>query len=617
MGKKILLVDDSDVVAGIVTDTLSEAGFDVIRAVNGIEGIIMAYNEIPDLIITDVEMPLLKGYQSSRLLKSKRGVKDIPIIMHTSLSEDKDQFWGISAGADEYVVKDFNDLDVLIEKSKKLCDHPPYQIDIIKEDAPKINQNSIFEMLSNLLDNQLFQSSILNRLADIGRNIESLSDTVNKIMELLNKVCEHHIIVMILKNDKNFIPYILPSADLFENDVEDFYKICLGDFYNFFDKNTFSEEKKIIFGIENRQNYNKIRLDQNRISSYTCLELKGKGNLNIGTFNVGHLKNNYFSETILSNLTVFTTGGGIILENSLLFQQISTMEQNIRSVFSKFVPADIIDDLVKRKTTSTLLMGEKRNVAILFSDIREFTNISENNKPEDVVSFLNIYLEIMCEIIIYNGGTIDKFIGDAILAVFGAPRSFEDNDYRAVKSAAEMIQSIKKVTLPQIKLPPDGFNIGIGIHGGNAIIGNIGSRDKFEYTVIGDTVNLASRLEGLTKHYKQKIIISDTVREKIKDKVFTREIDTVKVKGKDLSTTIYSVKTEDEPSFNEDNLKEYYKGLSMYKIKNWKTAIEYFNETLVKIPDDSISKIYIERCKEYIKNPPTEDWEGAEVLDFK
>ncbi len=617
MGKKILLVDDSDVVAGIMTETLNEEGFEIIRAVNGVDGIIKVYNEIPDLIITDVEMPLLKGYQASRLLKNRRGVKDIPIIMHTSLSEDKDQFWGISAGADDYVVKDFNHLDIIIAKSKELSNHPPYQIEMIKEDAPKINQNSIFEMLSNLLDTQLFQSIILNELADIGKNIESLKDTVYEIMKLLDKVCEHHIIVMFLINNKNFVPFILPSLNLFEHDVEDFYKICLGDFYHFFDKKAVSEEKETIFGINGRKDYHKIRLDQNKISSYTCLELKGKGSVNIGTIHIGHFNNNYFSESILANLSVFTKGAGIILENSLLLQQITSMEKNIRSVFSKFVPADIIDDLVKRKSTSSLLMGEKRNVAVLFSDIRSFTSISEYNKPEDVVAFLNIYFEIMCKIIVRNGGTIDKFIGDAILAVFGAPKSYEDNDYRAVKSAVEMIQSIKKVVYPKVKLPPNGFEIGVGINGGDAIVGNIGSRDKFDYTVIGDTVNLASRLEGLTKHYKQKIIISDTVMEKVKGLVLTREIDTVKVKGKDESTTIYSVETENNPAVNEDALKNYSKGLSMYKIKNWKTAIEYFQETLSKKPDDSISRIYIERCEGYLKNPPPADWDGIEVLDFK
>ncbi len=436
-------------------------------------------------------------------------------------------------------------------------------------------------------------------------------------MKLLDKVCEHHIIVMFLINNKNFIPFILPSLNLFEHDVEDFYKICLGDFYHFFDKKAVSEEKETIFGINGRKDYHKIRLDQNKISSYTCLELKGKGSVNIGTIHIGHFNNNYFSESILANLSVFTKGAGIILENSLLLQQITSMEKNIRSVFSKFVPADIIDDLVKRKSTSSLLMGEKRNVAVLFSDIRSFTSISEYNKPEDVVAFLNIYFEIMCKIILKNGGTIDKFIGDAILAVFGAPKSYEDNDYRAVKSAIEMIKSVKEVSYSKIKLPPNGFGIGVGINGGDAIVGNIGSRDKFDYTVIGDTVNLASRLEGLTKHYKQKIIISDTVMEKVKGLVLTREIDTVKVKGKDESTTIYSVEPENIEANYEEALKNYSKGLSMYKIKNWKTAIEYFQETLSKIPDDSISRIYIERCEGYLKNPPPDDWDGIEVLDFK
>ena len=207
------------------------------------------------------------------------------------------------------------------------------------------------------------------------------------------------------------------------------------------------------------------------------------------------------------------------------------MEMQIRNVFSKFVPSDIIDGMVENQANSSLLAGEKRVVAVLFSDIRSFTTLSEHNKAEDVVSFLNEYFDLMAIPVNKYGGTIDKFIGDAVLAIFGAPKSYEDNTLRAVKTAMEMIELLENYNPQQIKLPFPSLRIGIGVHVGELIVGNIGSKSKFDYTVIGDNVNLASRLEGLSKHYKQSIIVSEDVKKVIGDHYYFRELDSVQSKG--------------------------------------------------------------------------------------
>lgn len=615
-GKTILLVDDSDLISGVLTEYFTNAGFTVLRAKNGVDGIAMAFRKIPDVIIMDVEMPVLQGYQASRILKSRRGVKDIPIIMHTSLSEDRDEFWARSSGADEFVTKNFDNLEPLMRRVTALSDHPPFREDLISEDAPNVNRGFIMEVLGTIIDRQLFQSTIMNELSGVGTCITSLNDTAEKILGLLDKTCEHHIAALLLHYQRKCFAFILPSPAVYENETEDFFNICLSDFYSTFSAAAPGSVEKTVFGIDARDDYRKTRIDNRKINSYSHFDLPGACELT-GTLHVGNFTNNYFSDIICDNIRVFAKGAGMLLENAMLLKHTSEMEKNIRNIFSKFVPAEIIDDMVGRTQSASLLSGEKRNVAVIFSDIRSFTVISENNTPEDVVAFLNSFFEVMGNAIQKHGGTIDKFIGDAILAVFGAPKSYENNAERAVLAALEMFSSLSLLDTSSLKLPPEGLDIGIGIHEGDVIVGNIGSKDKFDYTVIGDSVNLASRLEGLTKHYRSHIIVSQSIREKLSDTIIFRELDSVRVKGKEIPTTIYKLENIRKKIFSDDALKHYNKALSMYKIKNWDTAIEYFNRVLSEIPDDDVSIMYIDRCRDFKVSPPPENWDGTRDLDFK
>ena len=213
------------------------------------------------------------------------------------------------------------------------------------------------------------------------------------------------------------------------------------------------------------------------------------------------------------------------------------------------------------------------------------------------------------------GGSIDKFIGDAIFAIFGAPISHEDNAFRAVSAATEMIQAMGQVDTGRLRMPDIGYAIGIGLHQGPAIVGNIGSRDKFDYTAIGDTVNIASRLEGLTKHYGKRILVSEDVAAEIKDSFDLREVDRVKVKGKLTATSLFSVENV-EKALTAEAREQYDKGLKCYKQGNWETALDYFGAIRADGIEDTLVDVFIERCGRYLRNPPA-DWDGAVSLDFK
>jgi len=612
---KVLIIDDSDLVAGVLEHTLVGEGYTVLRAENGVDGVVAAYREIPDLIIMDVEMPLMQGYQASRLLKNRRGVRDIPIIMHTSLSDDKDKYWAISSGADAFVNKDFENLELIVSTVEEKIDHLPLNEKVIRDDGENVDREKVFEMIGSIFDGELFRSTILNMLGNIGRAIGSLSRTCEDILYLLPKVCEADIGVIIIKNNRIPQVFIRPVRTIFRTDVDEFIEICYPDFAEYFPQLGFEDMERTYYGLEGREDFDKIRLDKKKICSYIHFPLIGKGEVPIGSLHIGSFINNYFSDLISRNIEIFAQGAGIVVENSLLFNQALEMEEKIRNVFGKFVPREIIDDLVEKQSDEALLVGEKRKIVVLFSDIRSFTTISENNSAEAVVRFLNSHFTIMVDIIKKYGGSIDKFIGDAIFAIFGAPISYEDNAMRAVHAAREMIAARSSVDTEGLVLPEIGYDIGIGIHEGEAILGNIGSSEKFDYTAIGDTVNIASRLEGLTKHYHRKILLSEELSAKLDDTVTLREVDMVKVKGKLSATRLFSVEMEGDPE--EDEARNFYeKGLKLYKLGNWDSAEDYFNQVLSLCPDDWLSGMFKERCITFRENPP-ENWDGSLALDFK
>ncbi|MFW6366245.1 MAG: CHASE2 domain-containing protein [Spirochaetota bacterium] len=212
----------------------------------------------------------------------------------------------------------------------------------------------------------------------------------------------------------------------------------------------------------------------------------------------------------------------------------------IRKTFSKFVSKGVVDELL-RHPEKVKLGGEKKNLTVLFSDIRGFTSISEQLTPEELVEHLNIYLQTMTDIVINYDGTLDKYIGDAIMAFWGAPIPQEDHAFRACSAAIEMMSALDGLnrTWESEGKPP--LEIGIGLNSGDMVVGNMGSASRMDYTLMGDNVNLGARLEGTNKVYGTHIIISEYTYEVVKDRVYARELDHIRVKGKARPVTIYEL----------------------------------------------------------------------------
>ena len=306
------------------------------------------------------------------------------------------------------------------------------------------------------------------------------------------------------------------------------------------------------------------------------------------------------------SLLVFT-GTGI----GVRYVQEKKHSAYITDAFSRYLSKDLVSEIVDKRH-ELKLGGAKREITVFFSDIRSFTSISEKLSPEKLVHLINLYLNRMTSIILKHKGTVDKFIGDAIMALWNAPLKEEDHPKLACESAIEQIKDLKELQkeLKQQKLPP--INIGCGLHTGEAIIGNMGSEDRFDYTAMGDTVNLASRLEGLTKQYGADIIVSEATYQKVKDDFLFRKLDAVKVKGKNKPVIIYELFAENSKE-NINLVEQFEKALELYFKSKFKEAIKEFQ----KNKDDVASKLFIERCKEYIKNPPKKPWDGSFEMKTK
>lgn len=294
----------------------------------------------------------------------------------------------------------------------------------------------------------------------------------------------------------------------------------------------------------------------------------------------------------------------------------SKEKQKIKAGFSQYVAKEVVDELIENPEKLNL-GGESRKLTILFSDIRGFTSLSEKLSPQKLVELLNEYLSAMGEVVIDNDGVIDKFIGDAIMAFWGAPIANDNQEIDAVRSALSMIEKLKGFNQrARTKLWPE-IKIGIGINSGEVVVGNIGSKKRFDYTAIGDDVNLASRLEGLTKYYGVQLIISEKTAQKIMGKFVIRYLDTVAVKGKKEGVKIYEVLgVESRSKKLENSADEFNRAARMYVNQNWVQAKFVFERLKEKYDDDKPVDIYLQRLEKLIANPP-EHFDPVFRADFK
>jgi len=305
----------------------------------------------------------------------------------------------------------------------------------------------------------------------------------------------------------------------------------------------------------------------------------------------------------------------------------------VQGAFGHYLDPKVIDQLVENPEQLNQLGGDLRVMTAFFSDVASFSTISENLTPVELVVLLNEYLSEMCDIIAEHSGTIDKFEGDAIIAFWGAPLKVDDHARRALMAAVDMQHKVAKLRKKwetegkmeqlQKKWAEQGrgefFRVRMGINTGEMVVGNMGSRTRVDYTMMGDSVNLAARLEGAGKAYDVSTMISESTFQAARNDVEVRELDSIRVVGKDKSVRVYELlghKGEVDPQKMEV-VECYADGVAMYKERKWDEAIAYFEAGLKIDQADGPCRIFIERCQDYKQDPPAETWDAVYALDSK
>ena len=300
-----------------------------------------------------------------------------------------------------------------------------------------------------------------------------------------------------------------------------------------------------------------------------------------------------------------------IQEISFLADAIYEMRSGLRS-FQKYVPADLVRILV-RKGMGDHIGGSKKDITILFSDIKNFTNIAERIPPEEMMQHLCDYFDAISIIIRENSGTIDKYIGDAVMAFWNSPVADEKHCYHACLSA---LQFQEKLLLLNAQWREEGkpeLPTRIGIHTGDAIVGNLGSSTRVNYTAVGDNINLGSRLEAINKVYGTKIVVSDSVVAAVKDFFVFRILDCITVKGKQIQHKVYELVCEKNADVKPETLafvEKFGRAFDAYQEQRWDDAINLLKILSQQRPDDKATQLLLDRCTIFKQTPPPEGWDG-------
>ncbi|MGB0388988.1 MAG: response regulator [Ardenticatenaceae bacterium] len=616
----ILIVDDVPTNVKVLLDFLSDAGFEVYVALDGESALEQIEYAQPDLILLDVMMPLIDGFETCRRLKANPAMREIPVIFMTALSETVDKVKGFEVGAVDYITKPLQREEVLARVVTHLTIR---NLQKQLQQANEVLEQRVVERTAQLAQaNRLLQAEIVERkqaeetlraivegtAAVIGADflhslVGYLATTLSVSGALITECVDHSMTrlrTLAYWQDGQLRPnfeYQLAGTPC---------ELVMGGQSCYYPKNI-----QDLFP----QNLLFKPLD---IESYLGLPIYDTSGDILGHLAVFDQNAMRSGPRKLDILKIFAARAGAELERQraeearqLAYQELS----NTNLAYSRFVPKEFLR-LLQQKSIVDVKLGDQvqMEMTILFADIRGFTSLSEQMTPRENFNFINSYLNRLSPIIRAHHGFIDKYIGDAIMALF--PRT-PDN---ALRAALDMQDEVIRYNQHRAKEGYAPIQIGIGLHTGMLMLGTIGEKERLEGTVISDAVNLASRMERLTKHYDANIAISDETFQQLENlnEYKFRYLGEVQVKGKKQTVAAFEIlncKSNAKAALKWKTKFIFEEGLHLYYKKQFPLASAKFSEVLEHNPQDKATRLYLERANHFMVYGTPPDWNGVESLN--
>ncbi len=542
--EKVLVVDDSLLILEIIKNTLKEEGF-AIETLSNANTIMEHISEsTPDIILLDDIMPKIRGVDVCKQLKKNRETLSIPIIMLTGHSDIESRVEALNIGADDYLVKPFYDKE-LVARVRALLRIKDLQKKVAEANKMIIGRNvrlnNDLMKANQSLKKRVFQLSTLHNIGQSLSYILNIDQLISLIHKQISKVVPYDCFLLgLYDEDTNYLSIKInwnQEKDYFVEDIfleESIIKYII------------DTKKAVLFGTQKEQKWflfpKLFGIYEKTTESYIAIPLIARNKV-IGVIVIQSYETNNFDDDSLQMLLTIGNQVAIAIANSQLYEntlKARDEEQHIRNIFQKYVPTEVVTQVLKN-TDEQMLIGDKRIVTLLFCDIRNFTAMSENMSPANVVNLLNDYFTEMVEIISSEGGILDKFVGDCLVALFGAPVSYQDDTMRAIRRALKMQEKLKKFNEKQRKNGKAEIHNGIGIETGEAIIGNIGSTARMDYTAVGDVVGIASEIERLTKSKPDTILIGENIYNEIEDSVMVEKWKPIFFKKQNQTLQVYEL----------------------------------------------------------------------------
>ena len=529
---KILIVDDELAGRETLVDLLDGQSYNLVFANNGAEALEKVAKLRPDLILLDVMMPGMDGFEICHQIKAEKAWQHIPIILITALDGKKDLVRGLDAGADDFLSKPVHGMELRARVRSMLRSKTQY--DLLEKQRRELEASlRLNERFSEVFAQHLEALEILH---NTGIHMMSQLDT-DSVLNLISHTvldlipeASGCVVHFLSEEDQELLPVIFSSG----NNLKMVYpSIGIEDIV----RQTIETRQAVhIPDLTTMADQVELQIPEMRELLVTPLV---DGQRPLGALSVYSRKASVFKEGHQHILSILANQAAVAINQARFIkereQATEREKQAIRQLFKRYVSSAVVDRLVDGRENLTL-GGQRQEITVLFADLRGFTTFSEKMAPERLVEVLNQYLALAVDAILVREGMLDKFIGDAVMAVFNAPLPQADHTLRAVQAAQAIQEAIARHNQ---QTPEDNLAYGIGIHVGQAIVGNIGTQQQMDYTAIGDAVNLAARLQE--KAERGQILLSQAAYDAVKDVVQVESLGPVTVKGRSAAEPVYAV----------------------------------------------------------------------------